>query len=142
MNDKVIQLNIVSLEDSIFSGEVNAVIATGHQGELGIYPHHTPLLTTLRPGPVRALLPGSQAEEIFYISGGLLEVQPSIVTILADTGMRAEDIDEAAALEAKKRAEEMLEDRQSEFDYSLAAKELAQAAAQLRILKNIRRTQK
>mgnify|MGYP000527744941 CR=1 FL=1 len=124
MNDKVIQLNIVSLEESVFSGEVSAVIATGHQGELGIYPHHTPLLTTLRPGPVRALLADGQTEEVFYISGGMLEVQPHVVTVLADSALRAADVDEAAALQAKADAEKAINDGSAKRDFAEAQKEM------------------
>src|SRR5438445_7658517 len=110
-----LRLDIVSAEQAIFSGEVTMVFATGELGELGIAPGHTPLVTFLKPGEIRATLP-NQEEEIFYVKGGMLEVQPYVVTVLADTIVRAKDIDEAAALEAKARAEHMLTDKISEVD--------------------------
>lgn len=138
---EIIQLDIVSAEQALFSAEVLAVFATGELGELGIYPGHTPLLTKLSPGEVRALMP-NQEVEIFYISGGMLEVQPNQVTVLSDTATRAGDLDEAAALAARKQAEEALSHRQEGFEYSKAAIELAQAVAQLRALQKLRRNMK
>ncbi|MCW5588271.1 MAG: F0F1 ATP synthase subunit epsilon [Legionellales bacterium] len=132
-----IELHIVSAEESIFHGRVQAVFVTGSQGELGVYPGHTPLLTTLKPGQVRALKENNQ-EEVFYISGGLLEIQPSEVNVLADTAMRAGDIDEAAALEAKNQAERALLDQKSKMDYTRAAAELAEAVAQLRAIRKLK----
>ncbi len=131
-------LDIVSAEEKLFSGLVEMVIANGSIGELGIAPQHAPLLTGLKPGPVRVILQGGE-ETIFYVSGGMLEVQPSIITILADTGLRAADVDEAAAIEAKERAEKALQDQSAEIEYSVAAVELAEAMAQLRTLQALRK---
>jgi F-type H+-transporting ATPase subunit epsilon len=131
-----IQCEIVSAEEGIFSGAVDMLVATGSQGELGISKGHAALLTSLKPGPVRVMV-GDQ-EDIFYISGGFLEVQPNVVTILADTAIRAHDLDEAAALEAQKEAEHALANRAGDMDYSKAASELAAAVAQLRTIQQIR----
>ena len=136
--DTYIQLDIVSAERALYSGKVKAVFVSGTHGELGIYPGHTPLLTTLRPGEVRSLLENDH-QDLFYISGGLLEVQPDVITVLADTAIRAADIDEAAALEAQRRAEALLSERKGDFDYAVAATELAQAIAQLRALRKVRK---
>ena len=133
-----LRLDIVSAERAIFSGPVDMVYATGEMGELGIAPGHSQLLTSLKPGNVRAMLPGGK-EEVFYISGGLLEVQPFVVTVLADTAMRYDELDEAAALEAKTRAERMLAEKSSELDLARATKELAESIAQLRTLHRIRK---
>jgi len=132
-----VHCDIVSAEEAIFSGLVEIVVATGESGELGILPHHTPLLTALVPGPIRVKKQNGE-EEIFYISGGFLEVQPDSVTVLADTALRADNIDEAAALEAKKHAEQALENQSGDFDYSRAAAQLAEAAAQIRTMQQIR----
>lgn len=134
-------LDIVSAEAAIFSGLAEMVIATGVVGELGILPGHTPLLTSLKPGLIRAILQGGN-EEVFYVQGGILEVQPTIVTVLADTAVRAADLDEAAALEAKARAEKILESKKAEVVYSQALSELAEAAAQLRAIEQLRRKAK
>jgi len=131
-------LNIASAEEQLFSGLVEMVIAKGIMGELGITPQHAPLLTALIPGPVRVILQGGH-EVAFYVSGGMLEVQPSLITILADTGIRAEDIDEAAAIEAKHKAEKALENQSSEIEFSMATAELAEAVAQLRTLQALRK---
>lgn len=136
--EATLRLDIVSAEKEIFSGEATMVFATGALGELGIAPGHTPLLTALKPGNVRALL-ANQEEEIFYISGGMLEVQPYIVTVLADTVLRAEDIDEAAALEAKERAEKLLAEKASEIDIARATSELAEAAAQIQAARKLKK---
>lgn len=133
-----IHCDIVSAEEELFSGLVRLVVATGTLGDLGVTYGHAPLLTALDPGPVR-LIKDDGEEEIYYLSGGHLEVQPHVVTILADTALRAGDMDEAAALEAKKQAEQVLQNRSGEFDYSRAAAQLAEAAAQLRTLQAIRR---
>lgn len=132
-----VHCDIVSAEDQIFSGLVEMIIATGSEGDLGIAPGHTPLLTRLKPGPVRVIRQGGE-EEVFYVSGGFLEVQPNLVTVLADTAMRAEDMDEAAALEAKREAEKALANKTGEFEYSRAAVELAEAAARLRTIQHLR----
>jgi F-type H+-transporting ATPase subunit epsilon len=130
--------DIVSAEEELFSGVVRLLVATGTEGDLGVTYGHAPLLTALDPGPVR-LVKDNGEEEIFYLSGGHLEVQPHVVTVLADTALRAGDMDEAAALEAKKQAEQALHNQSGEFDYSRAAAQLAEAAAQLRTLQAIRR---
>jgi F-type H+-transporting ATPase subunit epsilon len=131
-------LDIVSAEKMIYSGLAEQITCTGSLGELGITPGHAPLLTQLSPGPVTVRYQGGE-EEIYYVSGGMLEIQPNTVTILADTALRADDVDEAAALEAQKQAEEALQDQNSEIEYSRAAVELAEAVAQLRTLQSIRK---
>ena len=131
-------LDIVSAEEKIFSGLAELVTCTGSLGELGIAPGHAPLLTQLRPGPVTVRHQGGE-EAIYYVSGGMLEVQPNTVTILADTALRADDVDEAAAKQAQQEAEDALQDQNSEIEYSRAAVELAEAMAQLRTLQAIRR---
>lgn len=132
-----VHCDIVSAEEAIFSGRVEMLIAAGVQGDLGIMHGHTPLLTKLRPGPVRVIKQNGE-EEIFYVSSGFLEVQPDGVTVLADTAARADNLDEAAALEAKKHAEQLLENQSSDLDYSRAAAQLAEAAAQIRTIQQIR----
>ena len=131
-------LDIVSAEEQIYSGLAELVTCTGSLGELGITPGHAPLLTQLRPGPVTVTYQGGE-EAIYYVSGGMLEIQPNTITILADTALRADDVDEAAALEAQKQAEDALQDQNSEIEYSRAAIELAEAVAQLRTLQAIRK---
>ena len=131
-------LDIVSAEAQIFSGLAEMVVVTGSMGELGILPGHTPLLTSVKPGFIRVVLQGGK-EEIFYISGGMLEVQTKVVTLLADTAIRADHLDEAAALEAKERAEKALTEKSTEFEYVHAMSELAEAAAQLRAIKELRK---
>lgn len=135
---KTIQCEIVSAEFGIFSGAVEMLIADGTEGELGITPGHSPLLTALKPGSVRLKLPSGE-EDIFYVGGGYLEVQPSCVTILADHALRADDLDEAAALDAQNAAQQLMHNRSGELDYSRAAVQLAEAAAQLRTLQAIRK---
>lgn len=130
-------LDIVSLEKEIFSGLVNSLTVTGSEGELGIQPGHAALITLLKPGTIRVVKQGGH-EETFFISGGVLEVQPDVVTVLADTVVRAEDLDEAAAIEAKEHAEKLLSSRRADIDYSAAAAELARAVAQLRMIKQLR----
>lgn len=131
-------LDIVSAEASLFHGEVKRIIVTGEVGELGIHPGHTPLLTPIKAGQLRATLDNNE-EIFFYLSGGMLEVQPKIVTVLADTAARAEDLDEAAALQAKERAEKALVDKKADLEYSQAIAELAQALAQLRTIQMLRK---
>ena len=133
-----IQVEIVSAEKEIFSGVAKSVVASAEMGEVGIYPKHTPLITRLKPGEVK-LETESGEELVFFVSGGILEVQPHVVTILADTAMRGADLDEAKALEAKRRAEEALADKQAEMDAAKALAELAAAAAQLRMIENLRK---
>lgn len=130
--------DIVSAEQEIFSGRVTMVSATGSLGELGIMAGHAPLLSGIRPGPVRLKFDNGE-EEIFFASGGFLEVQPGVVTILADTAQRAEDLDEAAALEAQQAAERALEDRNADIEFSVAAAQLAEAMAQQRTLAELKK---
>lgn len=132
------QLDVVSAEREIFSGEVEMVFAPAAEGEVGVMPRHSAFITTLAPGEVRAVRPGGE-EEAFYVSGGILEVQPHVVTVLSDTAFRAEDVDEAAAAAAKESAEQALHDRQGRIDYAKARAELAEAVAQLRTLERLRR---
>ena len=141
MMDPTLRLEIVSAEKQIFSGEATAVFATGAMGELGITPGHAPLLTTLKPGNIIATLPNGD-EEVFYISGGMLEVQPFIVSVLANTAERADALDEAAAMLAKETAEKKLSAQPSDVDYARAAGELAEAIAQIRAIQNLRKRTK
>ena len=134
-----LHVNIVSAEKLLYSGIAEVVIAPGARGELGIYPRHTPLLTTLKPGSVRIKVPNQVEEEVIYVSGGILEVQPHIVTILSDTAIRGADLDEAKALEAKRAAEEAMKDKAATMDYAQAQAELAQAIAQLAAIKKLRK---
>jgi len=132
-----IHVDVVSAEEMIFSGEADHVVLPGESGELGIWPRHTPLLTRIRPGAVRIKLPEG-GEEFVYVSGGMLEVQPTMVTVLADTAIRAHDLDEARAQQAKKAAEELLKNRDSSMDYAKAEAELADAIGQLAAIKKLR----
>lgn len=133
------RVEVVSAEQEIFSGEVAMLIATAEEGEVGIYPQHTPMLTRLKAGDVRLMIEEGGEEEVIYVSGGILEVTPKVVTVLSDTAMRADDIDEAAALEAKSKAEQALKDTKADINYAKAKAELAQAAAQLQALKKIKK---
>ncbi|WP_302139993.1 F0F1 ATP synthase subunit epsilon [Halomonas alkalicola] len=130
--------NIVSAESAIFSGEIEQLVASGIMGDLGILPGHAPLLTELQPGPVRVIHDGGR-EENFYVSGGFLEVQPDVVTILADAASRAGDLDEASAEEARQHALKAFNDKSAELDYTRAAAELAEAVAQLRTIQQLRK---
>ncbi|MFZ0468907.1 MAG: F0F1 ATP synthase subunit epsilon [Thiogranum sp.] len=132
-----IHVDIVSAEAEIFSGTANMVFAPAEMGEVGISPRHTPLLTRLKPGEVRVQVEG-QEEQYFYVSGGILEIQPHVVTVLADTALRAKDLDEAAALRVKERAERAIADKASDFDYAKAQAELAEASAQLHAIRRMR----
>ena len=132
-----IHVDIVSAESEIFSGLAEMVFAPAVMGEVGILPGHAPLVTTLKPGEVRVRLAGGE-EQSFYVSSGMLEIQPHVVTVLSDTAQRAGDLDEAAALEAKERAERMLADRSADIDEAQARAELAQAAAQLQAIRRLR----
>ncbi len=134
-----IHVDIVSAEKSLYSGLAEVVIAPGMRGELGIYPRHTPLLTTLKPGSVRIKVPNQTEEELVYVSGGILEVQPNTITILSDSAIRGADLDEAKALEAKRTAEEAMKDRAATMDYAQAQVELAQAVAQLAAINKLRK---
>jgi F-type H+-transporting ATPase subunit epsilon len=133
-----VQCNIASAEREIFAGLVEMVIATGTLGELGIAYGHAPLLTSLKPGSVRVIKQDGN-EEVFYVSGGFLEVQPYAVSVLADTALRADDLDEAAALQAQQTAQQELANKSTEFNFARAAVQLAEASAQLRSLQAIRK---
>jgi len=132
-----VHCSIVSAELEIFSGMVEMVVASGTDGELGIFPGHTPLLSGVKPGPVRLRLEGGK-EEVFFASGGYIEVQPTAITILADTAIRADDIDEAAAVEAKQKAERDLADNRADIDFGRIAVDLAEQAAMLRTIRKHR----
>lgn len=134
-----VHVDIVSAEASIFSGLAELIIVPGEEGELGIYPRHVALLTRIKPGSVRLKLPNQETDELIYVSGGMLEVQPNVVTILADTAIRGGDLDEVRALEAKQAAEEAMKNRASDVDYAQAQVELAEAVAQLRAIQQIRK---
>ncbi len=131
-------VNIVSAESEIYSGTVTQVFAPAEMGEVGVMPRHAPMLSTLKAGVVR-VIPQEGEEQTFFVSGGILEIQPHVVTILSDTALRAADIDEAAALEAKSRAETAMKDKASDMDYAKAKSELIEAVAQIEALKKIRK---
>lgn len=135
---KTLHVDIVSAEQAIFSGDAEMVVAPGESGELGVLPEHAALLTRIRPGTVRIKVPGEEREEIIYVSGGMIEVQPHVVTVLADTSVRAENLDEAKAEEAKRAAEEAIANRQGVMEIAEAQAELAQAVAQLAAIKKLR----
>src|ERR1051326_8884458 len=134
-----IHVDVVSLTESIFSGEAEFVVLPGVMGELGIYPRHSPLVTQIKPGAVRIKTPGAAEEQIVYVQGGFLEVQPEVVTVLSDTAIRAHDLDEAKALEAKKRAEEAMQNKTSKAEIATAEGELAASLAQLAAIRRLRR---
>ncbi len=134
-----IHVDIVSAEGEIYSGKATMVFAPGVMGELGILPRHAPLLTRLRPGEVRVRTEDG-AEESIYVSGGMLEVQPHVVTVLSDTAVRAQDLDEAEALAAKQRAEQALRDRTGEVELAQAQAELAEAVARLKVIEKLRKS--
>ncbi len=136
-----IKVDIVSAESDIWNGTATMVFAPAEMGEIGVAPRHAPLLTRLKPGEIRVEQENGE-DLFFYVSGGIIEVQPHLVTVLADTAARAKDLDEAAALEAKQRAEEALSDKAAEIDYARAAAELAEAAARLKAIENLRRRAK
>lgn len=133
-----IQCDIVSAQEEIFSGEASMIFATGTVGELGISPRHAPLITQLKPGPVRVQSPDGE-EAFFFVGGGILEVMPHIVTVLADTAVRADDLDEAAAVRAKEEAERQLQDQTGDMEVAEAQARLLEAAAQLRALEQLRK---
>jgi len=133
-----IHIDVVSAEESIFSGEAEFVVLPGEAGELGIYPRHTPLITRIRPGAVRIQKPGGE-EELIFVAGGILEVQPALVTVLADTAIRGHDLDEAKALEAKKRADEALRSAKDKQEIAVVEGELAMLAAQLSAIRRLRK---
>ena len=134
-----IHVDVVSAEAQIFSGEADFVVLPGEAGELGIYPRHTPLITRIKPGTVRIKVTGQVAEELVFVAGGILEVQPGVVTVLADTAIRGQDLDEAKALEAKKLAEEAMQNKTSKLEIAKAQSELAEAMAQIQAIQKYRR---
>jgi F-type H+-transporting ATPase subunit epsilon len=134
---KTLHVDVVSAEEEIFSGEAEFVALPGESGELGIYPLHTPLITRIRPGSVRIRLPGGE-EELVFVAGGILDVQPDMVTVLAETAIRGHDLDEAKANEARRQAQEALSNTTSRIDYAKAQAELAEAIAQLQAISRMR----
>ena len=134
-----IHVDVVSAEEQIFSGEAEFVVLPGEAGELGIYPRHTPLITRIRPGSVRIKVPNAQEEELIFVAGGILEVQPNVVTVLADTAIRGHDLDEAKAVEARKRAEEARNSAKSKEEIAVVEGELALLAAQLAAIRHLRK---
>jgi F-type H+-transporting ATPase subunit epsilon len=134
-----IQIEVVSAEESIFSGAAEFVVVPAIMGEVGIYPRHTPMLTSIKPGALRIKLADNSEEQLIFVSGGILEVQPGVVTVLADTAIRGHDLDEAKALEAKRLAEETLKSNASEVNYAQAQVELAEALAQLQAIAKLRK---
>ncbi len=134
-----IHVDVVSAEASIYDGPADFVALPGESGELGIFPGHTPLITRIRPGAVRIKVPGQSEEEFVFVAGGILEIQPNRVTVLADTAIRGKDLDEARALEAKRQAEEALVNRAATLDYAKAQAELAIAVAQIAALRRLQR---
>ena len=133
-----IRVDVVSAEEQIFSGEAEFVVLPGVMGELGIYPRHTPLLTQIKPGAVRIKIPGQSDEELVFVQGGFLEVQPHCVTVLADTAIRAKDLDEASALESRKAALERMQNKTSKEEIATAEAELSIAVAQLEAIRKMR----
>lgn len=133
-----IHVDIVSAEAEIYSGEAEMLIASAEAGDVGIAPGHAPFVSRIRPGEVVVKIPG-QGEELIYVSGGVLEVQPHVATVLADTAVRAGDLDEAEAIRAKERAEELLNDKQGSMEYAQAQAELAEAVAQLQVIRKLKR---
>ena len=134
-----IHVDVVSAEESIFSGEAKFVALPGEMGELGIYPRHTPLITRIRPGAVRIIRADNDEEEFVFVAGGILEVQPGTVTVLADTAIRGHDLDEAAATESRKRAEENMRAAKSDIDFAKAQGEFATMAAQIAAIRKFRK---
>ena len=133
-----IRVDVVSAEEQIFSGEAEFVVLPGVAGELGIYPRHTPLFTQIKPGAVRVKLPNQEREELVFVQGGFLEVQPNLVTVLADTAIRAKDLDELKALAAKQAAEEAMSGKASKEEIAAAEASLATAMAQLQAIRKLR----
>ena len=133
-----IHVDVVSAEESIYSGDAEFVVLPGVMGELGIYPKHTPLVTQIKPGVVRIKVPGQAEEQIVFVQGGFLEIQPDVVTVLSDTAIRARDLDEAKALEAKRVAEEAMQNKTSKAEIAAAEGELAGAIAQLAAIRKLR----
>ena len=134
-----IHVDVVSAEESIYSGEAEFVVLPGVMGELGVYPKHTPLITQIKPGAVRIKIPGQADEQVVFVQGGFIEVQPDVVTVLSDTAIRAADLDEAKALQAKQAAEEAMQNKASKADVARAEGELAGAMAQLAAIRRLRK---
>lgn len=134
-----IHVDVVSAEESIYSGEAEFVVLPGVMGELGVYPKHTPLITQIKPGEVRIKIPGQAEEQIVFVQGGFLEIQPDVVTVLSDTAIRAKDLDEAKALQAKQAAEQAMQNKASKEDVARAEAELAGAVAQLAAIRRLRK---
>ncbi len=135
-----VHIDVVSAEASIFSGEAEFVVAPAGAGEVGIYPNHAPMITNIKPGALRIKLSENAEETVIFISGGILEVQPGMITVLADTAIRGADLDEAKALSAKAAAEEAMKNRTSDIDYAMAQAELAEAVAQIQAIQRLRKT--
>ena len=135
-----VHIDVVSAEASIFSGEAEFVVAPASAGEVGIYPNHAPMITTIKPGALRIQLADTAEEVVIFISGGLLEVQPGMITVLADTAIRGHDLDEAKAIAAKLAAEEAMKNRSSDMDYAKAQAELSEAMAQIHAIERLRKT--
>ncbi len=135
-----VHIDVVSAEESIFSGEAEFVVAPAGAGEVGIYPNHAPMITTIKPGALRIKQTADKDETVIYISGGMLEVQPGVITVLADTAIRGQDLDEAKAIAAKEAAEEALKNRSSEINYAAAQAELAEAVAQIQAIQKLRKS--
>ena len=135
-----VHIDVVSAEESIFSGEAEFVVAPAGAGEVGIYPNHAPMITTIKPGALRIKQTAEQDETVIFISGGMLEVQPGMITVLADTAIRGQDLDEAKAIAAKEAAEEALRNRSAEIDYAAAQAELAEAVAQIQAIQKVRKS--
>ena len=134
-----VHIDVVSAEASIFSGEAEFVVAPASAGEVGIYPNHAPMITTIKPGALRIKQTNEAEETLIFISGGMLEVQPGVVTVLADTAVRGHDLDEAKAIAAKEAAEEALKNRSSDIDYATAQAELSEAVAQIQTIERLRK---
>ena len=134
-----IQIDVVSAEESIFSGEAEFVVAPAKMGEVGIYPNHAPMITTLKSGSLKIKLADKKEEQLIYVSGGILEVQPGIITVLSDTAIRAKDLDENKAAKAKKAAEEAMKNKSSDVDYAKAQAELTEALAQIQAIEKLRK---
>ena len=135
-----VRVDVVSAEEEIFSGQAEFIAAPASAGEVGVYPHHAPMITTIKPGALRIKLPDTAEETLIFISGGMLEVQPGLVTVLADTAIRGHDLDEAKALAAKAAAEEAMKNKASDMDYAKAQAELVEAVAQIQAIQKLRKT--
>ena len=133
-----IRVEVVSAEESIFSGDAEFVVLPGEVGELGVYPNHTPLITRIKAGPVRIKVPGQSKDELIFVAGGILEIQPDLVTVLADTAIRGKDLDEARAADARRAAEEALANAKTKMDLARAHSEIAAITAQMNTIRRFR----